>query len=325
MIKKLITTLLKFCVSGGILYFLFRNMDLTLFFHDLKTVNPYAIIFVAVFFICLQAISAVRWSIILHKDVDIPYLKLLAIYFIGMFFNNFLPTMVGGDIIKGLYLYRESKKGGVSVASIFMDRYSGFSALIIITTIALITGYSLIKDTGLPGFLILLICGYTTASLIIWVGPLHSWAMKILAKIHFYGINHKIDALYKTLMAYKGHKDILVKILLLSFMVQVGVIVGYYILAINLGIEVRLAYFFFFIPIATVITMLPISLGGLGIREGAFVYLFTMVGASKGQALSLSLIWYAVMVIVSMIGGVAFIKMGGHAKDLQKEAEGLEE
>jgi len=323
MTKKIITTLIKFLVSGSILYFLFHNMDLQLFFHDLKRVNPYVILFVAVFFICLQAVSAFRWSIILHKDVDVRYRKLLAIYFIGMFFNNFLPTMVGGDIIKGLYLYRESKKGGVSVASIFMDRYSGFSALIIITTIAFITGYSLIKDTTLPGFLIFLIGGYTAASLIIWVGPFHSWAMRILAKIHFYGINHKVDALYTTLMGYKGHKDILVKILLISFVVQTGVIVGYYILAQSLGIDVKLAYFFFFIPLATVITMVPITVGGLGIREGAFVYLFTMVGATKTQAISLSLIWYAVMVVVSMIGGIAFIKMGGHAKDLQKEVEGL--
>ncbi len=320
MTKKVLTTLIKFIVSGGILYFLFRNMDLKMFFHDLRTVSPYVIIFVAVFFVCLQAISAYRWSIILKKDVEVPYIKLLAIYFIGMFFNNFLPTMVGGDIIKGLYLYKESKKGGVSVASIFMDRYSGFSALIIITTIALVTGYGHIHGTALPGFLILLIGGYTAASLVIWVGSLHSWAMNIMARIHFYGINHKIDTLYKTLMGYKGHKDIIIKILLLSFIVQAGVIIGYYILARNLGIEVSLAYFFFFIPIATVITMLPISLGGLGIREGAFVYLFTMVGATKGQALSLSLIWYAVMVVVSMIGGVAFIKMGGHAREIPEDS-----
>jgi len=323
MTKKVITTLVKFIISGGILYLLFRNMDLTLFFHDLKTVSPYVILFVAVFFICLQAISAFRWSIILSKDVDVPYKKLLAIYFVGMFFNNFLPTMVGGDIIKGVYLYRESKKGGVSVASIFMDRYSGVSALIIITCVAIITGYPLIKGTPLPGFFLLLVGGYTAASLIIWVGPLHSWAMRILAKIHFYGINKKIDDLYTALMAYKGHRDILVKILLISFVVQAGVIVGYYILAINLGINVPLAYFFFFIPLATVITMVPISVGGLGIREGAFVYLFTMVGATKAQALSLSLIWYAVMVVVSMIGGAVFVKMGGHAKELEKEAEDI--
>ncbi len=323
MIKKILTTLVKFFVSGGILYFLFSHMDMKLFFHDLRNVSPYVIIFVAVFFICLQAVSAYRWSIILHKDVDVPYRKLLAIYFIGMFFNNFLPTMVGGDIIKGLYLYKESKKGGVSVASIFMDRYSGFSALIIITSITLIMGFSLIKDTSLPGFFFLLVGGYTAASLIIWVGPLHSWAMRILARIHFYGINKKIDALYTTLMGYKGHKDILVKILLISFAVQAGVIVGYYIVARNLGIDVRLAYFFFFIPLATVFSMVPISVGGLGLREGAFVYLFTMVGATKEQAISLSLIWFAVMVVVSMIGGVAFIKMGGYAKEIPKDAKGI--
>ncbi|MFQ5441400.1 MAG: lysylphosphatidylglycerol synthase transmembrane domain-containing protein [Thermodesulfobacteriota bacterium] len=311
MMKKVLTTLAKLVVSGGILYFLFSGMDLAAFWETVKSVSPFAVIFVALLYIFIQAVSAHRMSLILKKDCFVPYLKLLSIYFVGMFFNNFLPTMVGGDLIKGFYLYRETGKGGVSIASIFMDRYSGFSALIFITAVALIPGYALIKGTVLPGFFVLLIGGYIGASLVIWVGPLHSWAMNILAKIHFYGINKKIDTFYNVLMSYKSHRDILVKIFLISLVVQTGVNIGYYVLSRGLGIDVGLAYFFLFIPLSTVVSMLPVSVAGLGIREGAFVYLFTRVGASKEEAITLSLMWFAIMVVVSIIGGVEFLRMGG--------------
>jgi uncharacterized protein (TIRG00374 family) len=310
LIKNILSTLVKVGISGAILYFLFRNIELDSFWATVISVNPLAVIFVALLFVCTQATSTFRWRAILSKDIEVPYLKLLSIYWIGMFFNNFLPTMVGGDVIKGYYLYKFSRRGDVSVASIFMDRYSGFTALIVITTLALIPGYPLIKGTGLPGFFVLLIGGYLAMSLVIWVGPLHSWAMKLMSKIHLYGINKKIDTLYKVLMSYKRHKDILITILICSAFVQVGVIIGYYVLGTGLGMDVPISYYFLFIPLATVVGMLPVSLAGLGIREGAFVYLFTRVGASKEEALTLSLMWFTILVIVSIAGGIEYVRIG---------------
>ncbi|MBI2411860.1 MAG: flippase-like domain-containing protein [Deltaproteobacteria bacterium] len=317
--KNVISVIVKIGVSLAILYFLFRNIDLDAFLRTVLSVNPYAVVFVALLFIASQATSTYRWSIILKKDMDISYLRLLSIYFVGMFFNNFLPTMVGGDLVKGYYLYKHTKKGDVSLASIFMDRYSGFSALMVITSIALIFGYPLIKGTGLPFFFVLLIGGFFCMSLIIWVGPLHKWAMDILAKVHFYGINKKIDTFYRVLMGYKSHKDILWKIFVCSVFVQVGVMVGYYFLGRGLGMDVPIAYFFLFIPLTTAVSMLPISLSGLGIREGAFVFLFTRVGATTEQALTLSLMWFVIQALVSIVGGIEYVRMGG-----KKEALGGE-
>ena len=309
--KGIISTLVKVCISIAIMYFLLRSIDLATLWQTFASVNPLAVVFVAVLFLCTQSISTFRWSVILKKDVDISYSKLLSIYFVGMFFNNFLPTMVGGDLVKGYYLYKYSNKGDVTLASIFMDRYSGFAALMCITALALIPGYALIKGTALPGFFVLLIGGFAAMSLVIWVGPLHSWAMRLMDKIHFYGINKKIDTFYRVLMGYKSHADILAKIFACSVVVQGGVIIGYYVLGSGLGMDIPLGYYFLFIPLTTVISMLPISLSGLGIREGAFIFLFTMVGATKEQAITLSLLWFATAALVSMIGGVEYVRMGG--------------
>jgi uncharacterized protein (TIRG00374 family) len=121
--------LLKLAVSASLLYILFGSIDLEVFLGVVTTLNPLIFVFLALYFAATQSLSAYRWSIVLKKDVVLPYPKLLSIYFIGMFFNNFLPTVVGGDVIKGYYLYRVIGKGDVSAASILMDRYSGFTAM----------------------------------------------------------------------------------------------------------------------------------------------------------------------------------------------------
>lgn len=320
--KNLLLTAAKILVSAIILYVLFRNVNTGEFWATVVSVNPLTVIFVALLFATTQAVSTYRWRAILSKDVEVPYTKLLSIYYIGMFFNNFLPTIVGGDIIKGYYIYKHTGRGDISLASIFMDRYSGLSALIVVTAIALIPGWSLIKGTGLPGFFVLLIGSYLAISLVLWVTFLHRWVMKILARIHFYGINRKIETVYEVLMSYKTHRDILVKIFICSAVVQVGVMVGYYVLSRGLGMDVPLGYFFLFIPLATVVSMLPVSLAGLGIREGAFVYLFAKAGSTQEQALTLSLMWFAIMACVSLIGGVEYLRLGRVKGAIPHEPEG---
>lgn len=320
--KSLLKTAIKILVSAFILYVLFRNINTGEFWATVVSVNPFSVLLVAFIFLFTQAVSTYRWRAVLSKDIRLPYKKLFSIYFIGMFFNNFLPTMVGGDIIKGYYLYKRTGRGDLSLASIFMDRYSGFSALIVVTAIALIPGWSLIKGTGLPGFFVLLIGSYLGISLVLWVTFLHRWVMRILARIHFYGINRKIETVYEVLMSYKTHRGILVRIFICSAVVQVGVMVGYYVLSRGLGMTVPIVYFFLFVPLATVVSMLPVSLAGLGIREGAFVYLFTKVGSTQEQALTLSLMWFAIMACVSLFGAFEYVRSGRGAGAISPEIEG---
>ena len=267
-------TVLKIVISLAILFFLFRGMDLDAFLKTISKIKPISIIVVVSMIFSIQCVSSLRWQILLKKDFDAPYLKLLSMYLIGMFFNNFLPTLVGGDLIKTYYLYKQTGKGSVALASIFLDRYAGFTALIFNTTIALIFGHFLLEGTGLIGFFLILIAGFIFASLVIWVDFMHRWAMSIMSKIHLYGINHKIDDFYKVLMGYKGHMVGFYKAFGLAILVQAGVVIAYFILGWGIGMKVPLGYFFLFVPLATVASMVPISLAGLGVREGIFIFLF---------------------------------------------------
>lgn len=304
-------TALKSIISLVILYALFSKIDISALWEKMCSVNPGIVLLGACIFIGVQCVSTYRWSIILEKDVDIPYRNLLSIYFIGMFFNNFLPTMIGGDAVKGYYLYKVTGKGGASLASIFMDRYSGFTALIFIVLAGLVAGYPLIKDTGLPIVLGIFVAGYFLLSLVLWVDVMHGWMLHLLKRTRLHRVAEKIDNFYNVLMSYKKFHKMLVKIFLYSLVVQIGVIIGYYVIARGLQIDIPLGYFFIFIPLTTTASMFPLSLSGLGVREGAFVLLFTMIGATQEEALSLSLLWFAIVVSVSILGGVEYIKAGG--------------
>lgn len=309
--KSIFTTLLKIVISLGILYFLFRGMDFNAFVETIKAIKPISIVAAVLIVLVIQCVSSLRWQILLKKDFDAPYLKLLSMYLIGMFFNNFLPTLVGGDLIKTYYLYKQTGKGSVALASIFLDRYAGFTALIFNTVIALIFGHYLLEGTGFISFFLILVVGFICASLVIWVDFMHRWAMTVMSKVHMYGINHKIDEFYEVLMGYKGHMVGFYKAFGLSILVQGGVVIAYFILGWGIGMDVSIGYFFLFIPLATVASMVPISLAGLGVREGIFIYLFTRIGVSQVEALSLSLLFFFVTLIISIIGGIEYVRIGG--------------
>lgn len=312
--KRRLTTLLKVGLSVLILYVLFSRVDLLSFWETVSSVSPQVVAFGVLAFFLTQCVTTVRWSILLGCDVEVPYRNIFSIYFVGMFFNNFLPTLVGGDLVKGYYLYKKTGRGDVSFASVLMDRYTGFTALITITTVALVIGYgslSAIGGEGLVWAFVVFIGAFVGGSLFMWVNTLHGWLVGLLLKIHFLSLNKKIDTFYKVLMGYKNHGPRLFKAYLLSFLVQGGVILGYIIVGSGMGMEVHPGYYFLFIPLATAVSMAPISLSGLGVREGAFVFLFTKAGATVEQALGLSLLWFAIMVFVSLIGGVEYLRMGG--------------
>ncbi len=309
--RKHLFTIIKIAISGFIMYVLFSNMDMVKFKDTIFSINPIALVAAVVLLLCVQVVSTLRWSIILSKDAKVPFRTLISIYLIGMFFNNFLPTIVGGDVLKGYYLYKASGKGGLAAASVFLDRYAGVSALMTIALIAIILGHSLLEGTRVVEFLLIIIASYVCASLILWVDLFHSWFMKIMAKIHFYGINQKIEALYQVLMSYKGERSIISRAFVCSLFIQSTVMFIYFLFGWGLGIDISIGYYFIFVPIATVVSMLPISLAGLGVREGVFVYLFSTAGVPKEQAIGVSLLFFFITVLVSLAGGVLYVKMGG--------------
>jgi hypothetical protein len=117
----------------------------------------------------------------------------------------------------------------------------------------------------------------------------------------------KLQGMMDALRRYRKHRRAVGQALLLSVILQVLIIVTYYFVGVGLALGVPLAYFFLFVPLITSLAMLPVSVAGLGVRESGVVYFFTRVGVDAGAALGMSLVWFSLSVLVSALGGLAFL------------------
>jgi uncharacterized protein (TIRG00374 family) len=255
-----------------------------------------------------QYLSSYRWQILLKAhDISVSVNRLFSFYLVGMFFNNFLPTSVGGDVVKGFDLYRHSGKGKVAITTVFLERYTGLAAIIVIGLVTLTMGYTYFSD---PMVTILLSC----IAVIFFCGTLavvnrfvKTLCITILRRFKMTKTEKIISALYETFGRYKIHKRLLLYAIVLSFIIQSLNILVYILLANGLGINVPWPYFFLFFPIITIISMLPVSFNGLGMREGMFIYLLGKIDVPSAHALSLSLSWFFIVTCISLFGGLDFI------------------
>lgn len=243
-------------------------------------------------------LTSVRWSYFLPGKV--PYGRLTSFCLIGYFFNTFLPGRIGGDIIKALYLYRDIGKGAISIASVLMDRYVGLSAMIGMSLIAYAAGYRYIEGTQIAWLVPSVSALFLVASFIVW-------------RVNW-GRIKGMGSLYTPMMEYKKDVPMVSRGLTLSFLVQLICIMEVYLLSVALGLSVPVIYFLIFVPIINAVAAIPVTVAGLGLRELGFTTLFGMffshLGVTSNQAVSLSLLFFAAIVIINTLGGLEYIRVG---------------
>jgi uncharacterized protein (TIRG00374 family) len=275
---------------------LFRSLRIPIFFGSI------------LLYLLAQILSTMRWSCLLQAEkIHLPFWRLILLYFEGMFFNLMLPTAIGGDLVRGYQVARLTERREASLASILVERLSGYAALAIIACIAVIPAYAYVSDP-----LIVWLTAGSAVGIIAIIASLLSDRLQALffRLLHGVGLGRFHDAvyrLYEAVQQYWTHRRTLLLALGLSLVLQSLVITIFYLISQALNLSVPLGYFFLFVPLISVISMLPISIAGLGLREGSAVYLFTKVGLDSAGALSLSLLWFAVTVLCSGLGGVVFL------------------
>ncbi|MEK6657529.1 MAG: lysylphosphatidylglycerol synthase transmembrane domain-containing protein [Nitrospirota bacterium] len=320
--KKWISMLIKIVLSSLLLTMLFYKVDVNKFYNIIKSADIMIFSFALILFFVSQIISIFRWKMLLHTEkVNIHFYNLVGYYFIGMFFNLFMPTIVGGDVVRGYYLYKKSNMGSESVASIFVERLSGFFALMVIGLLSLIIGYSYIKDKPVIVILLAFITlGFFAFLLLIANKGVRDRVNNFIKGGRLEWVRQKLKGISESIKRYRNRKDVVIRVIILSFIVQIIAISIVYFLSMSLNFNISLAYFFLFIPIVVVISMVPVTLSGLGVREFAFIFLFHKVGLGTTEALSLSLLWFSISVITSIFGGVIFLFSENPMSTIHKKA-----
>ena len=298
----------KLLISGLLLAVLFWRVDRASFLRTLQAFPP------RVFLGCLglyalgYLISTVRWQLLLRAEgIHLPFWRVTLLYFQGSFFGLFLPTLIGGDIFRGYALYKITGGHDASIASIVVDRLAGFAALIVIAVVALGLAYGQIRDPQVAGMIVAVAAAFTLMIAMLMHDGMKARASGALRVVGLARFQAKLHGLVEALHRYRGHRWVLGQAVLLSALLQSLLIVTYYLLGTGLSLGVPLPYFFLYVPLITFVAMLPVSVAGLGVREGGAVFFFARVGVDAAAALTMSLAYFSLTLLVSGLGGLAFL------------------
>ncbi|GJL55797.1 MAG: hypothetical protein NPIRA02_29290 [Nitrospirales bacterium] len=257
-----------------------------------------------------RLVNAYRWYLLINDSSSVVCLRhVVGIYFKSSFVGLVMPTSVGSEFLKGYGLMKSGAGAIDSFSSIFMERLLGLLSLLGSALIGfLFLNIQLDEIHALAigrvfGVFLTLIVGSPIACyfFIPWVekrlNPQSKFALLILKLRHAFFFYQNIKA--RLLLAF-----------LLSFSIQGFRILGAWLVGLGIGVSVEFAYYVLFIPIISLISMLPISIAGLGVQEGAYVYFFSLTGTNTTIILAMALVLRFLLIFAVLPGGVLYLREG---------------
>lgn len=299
---------LKVVVSVLLFAWAFRRVSWDSIGPVLGHANPAWVFAAVLVLLTSHLLASYQWRrLLVTVGVELPFWKVAAYYHVGLFFNNFLPANVGGDLARTLDVARSGSTRTTALSTVLLDRLIGTVALggvAVVSTIPAIDHYHLAAAYG--GVLAFFIAAVLMLRAVL--EPRALAALEgVLAAIGLSSLSPALDRLSAQLATFRGQRRLLLELLCVALVVQIMRIGVHVLFARALGLHIPTAYFFLFVPLLAVIVSLPISLNGIGVREGAGILLFGMVGLDRGSAFALQFGTYLVAVGVSLIGGLVFL------------------
>lgn len=307
--KKWGFILLKIGVTTGLLAWLIGSLDLAGAVTQLNRARIDYLILTLVVIWVGHFLCVLRWKVILAAlEISMKTLSLVLIYGIGMFFNLVFPGLVGGDLVKMYLTGRDSGQSySIAFASVFADRYMGFMAMVLLAVLSSaaypirIQGYNLfLSFLGLLGVSIL-------GSLILFYPGAHKVALRLLSVRIFHGFIEKANVLFEAFSKVRRRRSSLALALYLSLINQFIVICASWLIALSLDIHAPFHYFMVFVPATVVITMIPISINGVGLREFAYMSFFSAIGVSRQEGVLIGFLSSLVIIASGLPGSIAYM------------------
>jgi len=278
-LRKKLITLAKIAISAILIYFIFTKVDLQVILNTVKKTNPLYLSFAILFFVISKVIASIRLNLYFHQlDVKLTQKSNLKLYLLGMFFNLFLPGGIGGDAYKGYLIKKKFEVDTKKVISVLLlDRLSGLLLLFIYACIlAIVLNIDWLNKNDIPiGILSLL------AIVVFW----------FLNKKYF---NFALPVFWKSFS--------------LSALVQLAQLICVLFILEALSINVDLLAYLFIFLISSIVSVLPLTIGGIGSREVTFFYGATLLALDENTSISISMVFFLITALVSLFGIIYHFK-----------------
>lgn len=301
---------LKLTVSAGLIFWLFRDAELDDVFVALTRADVPLLLVAFTLFFFGYLLVALRWQLLLKAQNIHPHLGfLIQSFMVALFFNNFLPSTVGGDAVRIYDSWRVGGSKSRALVVVFVDRLLGVLVLLTFAAAALLLSPRLARTVPVHGLWI----GLPLAGMLAFVWMVFALPAGVLRSLRVGTLVQWVARwrparkLGEAFLAFHGKPRVLAKGLLLSLVLQANVILHYYLISLALGLTIPLSAFFLIIPVAIVVMMLPVSINGIGLRESTYVVLFALFGVTNAQAIAFAWISYGFVLVQGLLGGLVYV------------------
>ncbi len=267
---------------------------------------PSALVQALLLYVVGAMLSFQRWQVLLRAvGVEARFWRVQKLGFLGLFFSNIIPGMTGGDLVKALMVARDHpEQKPAAVLSVIVDRAIGLLGLAVVASAALAFQHGRFPETELK--LNLILGAIVVGACVVMSRRLRRAIRldKLLAALPFAEVLKKLD---RAALLYRDAGWQVVYSVFASFAVHAMILWSFSVLGGALGIKIGLLDYFSLAPLALIAQSLPLTPGGVGVGEAAFIYFFAPAGVPRAAALALSVSYRVVQLLVSLIGGALML------------------
>ena len=308
--RSLVLSAIKAAVSIGLLAVLFSRVDLARLWSVARQASPAWLAAALALYLMMVLASAVRWGILLRaQHVHLPYSFLTQSFLVATFFNNFLPSNIGGDVVRITDTAKAAGSKTLATTVVLIDRGLGLLGLALMAA----TGASLMQRMSVgPVGPALLWAGFAIGAIVatpaLLIPEQLGRLLQPLRVFHQEWVDARIEKLTNTLTRFKETPAALAGCFAGAVLVQ-GILVGFYVaIARSMNIPIGFAELAVIVPISFIVQMVPVSVNGFGVREATFGFYFTRLGLPLESALLVSFVGAALIMLFSLSGGVAYLR-----------------
>ena len=310
--RQLLLTALKLLVSLGLLGVLFARTDLASLWNSVRTASlPWAVAALGLY-LAQMVVGAWRWGLLLDAQVvSVRRHSLMGSYLVAAFFNNFLPSNIGGDVIRIRDTAKPAKSTTLAAMVVLVDRGIGLLGLVLVAAMGATAAVGAGGARTVPVLPSWLWATFLVATLVSAPAVLSpagvGWLLQPLKVFHPEWVGCQISRLTDILGRFRERPSTLLNAFAGAVVVQGLLVMFYAAVARSLNIPIALSHLAVIVPVSFVVQMLPVSVNGFGVREATFSFYFARLGLPLESAMALSLGSTALVMLFSLSGAAVMV------------------
>ncbi len=320
------TVFIKIPVSLILIGWIIYKVDIAKVWHIVQHAKGWWLLLALCLHIFGYWVSGERWKVLLKaQGVEVPLSLTIKSYLVGTFFNQFLPTIVGGDVVRGMDTAKPCGSLTKSLTIILFERFTGIIVLLMLVSTGVMLQVGRFKEVSdWPIFVLVFLVVATI--IFLWKEGIDLAFLERKIPFKFgKAIVRKISTVLDILVQFRSHPWPLIKVILWGMALQLLFILHYYVLSIAFSLHLHFSFFMVVIPVIFLLSMLPVSINGIGVRENLFVYFFAKVSVSPEKSLAIAWMAFVMILVYALIGGLIYMLRKGDKESITEIVQEEEE